>query len=155
MITIKHFVGLNDTPAAELGQRASAELIENGFGQRIVGLHWSYDCFVAYNNTTPVGFVIYEDRVKSYKDLWLHLSYVIPEHRGRGVFSKLWAALIEKAQAVEGLSINSMTHPANLVMRSVAKMQGRTEVGVQLKFEVPAKDNSAGKPGQSDGVMLI
>jgi L-amino acid N-acyltransferase YncA len=62
---------------------------------------------------------------------------VIPECRGLGIYRLLFAALVEKARELKRPTIWSATAANNHHMRDVAKKQGRVEVAVTFRFEVP------------------
>lgn len=133
---IRHFEGLNYTPAVELGYRANLELMQLGLGEAVQTLSWDHNAIVAYEADTPIGVIVWSEE-KYNKHIWVTLSYVLPQHRRKGVFAEMWKALIEKAIVLKVMHIRSMTHARNHRMRDVAKKLGRVEDAVRLTFTVP------------------
>jgi GNAT superfamily N-acetyltransferase len=98
-------------------------------------LHFSYNGITASIDGKVVGVIVWIDQ-KDSRRIWLQLGYVVPEHRGKGIYGHLWRALIDKARELQRPAIWSATGIDNYRMREVAKKQGRAEVAVSLKFDV-------------------
>jgi L-amino acid N-acyltransferase YncA len=64
-------------------------------------------------------------------------GYVDPAWRGKGIYTHLWNALVDKARELKVKQIGSGTRLDNHRMRAVAKAQGRREVSVNMEFTVP------------------
>lgn len=133
---IDHYQGLDGTPAVALALRGQTECLEHG-GEQAVGLHWSYNAITATIDGKVVGVIVWIDQMKDSRRIWLQLGYMLPEFRGRGIYSYLWSALILKAQEMKCPQIQSATNVNNYHMREVAKAQGRVEFAVSLRFDVP------------------
>ena len=132
---IIHYEGLDATPIVGMALRARAEGIEEGSFPD-VGLHWSYNGIGAWVDGELAGIIVWHEE-KSNKRLWLQQGYVAPAWRGKGIYSHLWNALVEKARELKQPSIGSGTRFNNDRMRAVAKKQGRRETSVILEFDVP------------------
>ena len=86
----------------------------------------------------PVGVITFS-HTKWVRQLDIHIGYVVPEHRGRGIYRAMWNRLVEEAQARDALVIWGNTHTDNAVMRATARALDRVERGVLLRFDVPPK----------------
>jgi len=140
-IEIQFFDGLNNTPALELAMRGWAEMHEKGLSDGNLNIHSSLKAFVAIapngHDKLPVGVMTF-DPEPTLRRVWIFQSYVIPEFRGRGIYTALWNKLVEYATVeLKAKSIQSGTHVRNSAMRAVAKRQGRYEESVLLRFDLP------------------
>lgn len=135
---IHHYDGLDGTPAVAIALLGQLECLNEG-GESAVGLHFSYQAITATVDGKVVGVIVWFDQTKESKRIWLQLGYVLPAYRGRGIYTRLWHALIEKAQDLKCPQIHSATRIDNHHMRDVAKAQGRVEYAVSLRFEVPVR----------------
>jgi GNAT superfamily N-acetyltransferase len=135
-VQISHYAGIDGTPAVGLALRGQHECIAAG-GDQAVGLHHSYQAILATVDAEPIGVIIWFEQKEQHR-IWLQLGYVLPEYRGRGIYSMLWDQLVDKARELKQPAIWSGTAVGNATMRGVARKQGRKEVAVSLKFEVPA-----------------
>jgi RimJ/RimL family protein N-acetyltransferase len=98
-------------------------------------IYWDDRAVVAYDAGRPIGIITYA------KADWLqcaniHLGYVVPEHRGHGVYRALWEALVAKCRELKLREINGSTHVDNTAMRSVAARLGRVEHSINLVFKL-------------------
>lgn len=135
---IEHYEGLNFTPALKLAVRGWLELLEEGLADNALGLAWDQNAFVAFDEDgEAVGTIVYQ-HFQYRKELWVQQGYVLPEHRGKGVYKELFAACVAKARELKAVRISGGTHPRNAVMRAAAEQQGRRETGIVTTFEVPA-----------------
>lgn len=73
--------------------------------------------------------------------LWVQLSYVAEQFRGRGVYKAAYAALRQIAQHRTCRSIEGATHVKNTAMRTVAKRMGRREEFVILVDDIEIVPN--------------
>ena len=143
---INHYEGMDGTPAVAIALLGQLECLNEG-GERAVGLHWSYNAITATVENKVVGVIVWFDQTKESKRIWLQLGYVLPAFRGKGIYSHLWRALVEKARQMKCPEIHSATRFDNHHMREVAKAQGRVEYAVSLRFRVPeASDDQPVKP---------
>lgn len=138
-IIIRHYEGLNRTPALPLAEKAQAELKAEGLTENASLISWDHQAFVAFEFDVAVGVITF-GHTKWLKQLDISLGYVEPDRRGTGVYRALWAALVVHAQKVGAVEICGSTSVRNQRMRDVAKALGRAEVGVILKFTVPAAE---------------
>src|SRR3954469_18342494 len=105
---IHHYEGIDNTPAVAIALLGQLECVNEG-GERAVGLHWSYQAITATIDNKVVGVIVWLDQMKESKRIWLQLGYVLPAFRGKGIYSSLWRALVEKAQQMKCLEIHSAT----------------------------------------------
>lgn len=132
--------GLNGTPAAELAVRGWCETVERGFGDGNLNMNAGLNAMIGYaangRDMLPVGVITWDatDSARA----WVYQSYVLPEFRGRGVYSAMWAALVDHAmrKLPKVRSIESATHIRNIAMREIAKKLGRREEAVILRFDI-------------------
>ncbi|EJN11809.1 acetyltransferase [Bradyrhizobium sp. YR681] len=134
-VQITHYSGIDGTPAVALALRGQYEMINDG-GEQAVGLHHSYNGILASIDGKAVGVIIWFEQKDSHR-LWLQLGYVLPEHRRNGIYNMLWDQLVDKARKLGASAIWSGTAIGNDAMRAVARKQGRKEIAVSLKFDVP------------------
>ncbi|MEH2474579.1 GNAT superfamily N-acetyltransferase [Nitrobacteraceae bacterium AZCC 2161] len=127
---------MDNTPATAIAVRGQAELMAE-FGSRFIGLYWEYNAITATVDGQVVGVIVWHEEKHNHR-LWLQLGYVVPEWRGKGIYTFLWNELVAKAGKLKYGSIASGTSIDNYRMRAVAKTQGRVEVGVNMSFPVRA-----------------
>lgn len=139
-VDVKLYDGISRTPALDLAMRGWADTVDHGFGDGTLNVFSSIKAFVAFTENgrdmLPVGVLTWdEDAVL--KRIWIYQGYVLPEFRGRGVYSALWAALVNHATAnTKVVAIESATHIKNITMRAVANRLGRVEEAVTLRFDI-------------------
>ena len=136
-ITIRHYDGPNRTSGALILHRAEYELVRDGLMIPIFQTGYEDQVITAETEDGVAVGVISYAHAKWAKHIDLKIGYVTPEFRGKGVYRRLWAALVEKAQELKVKEIMGNTHMENSTLRSAAKAFGRAEVGVVLRFEVP------------------
>lgn len=139
---IKHFDGINFTPALPLALRGVLELIDAGLSDPVLTLDWDAAAIVAFSNGKPVGVLVWK-KLDWRKEAFIQLGYVLPDHRGQGAYRALWHALIDKAVELKLHHIESGTHLDNAAMRAVARALGRTEHGVYLQYVLPVPADGA------------
>jgi RimJ/RimL family protein N-acetyltransferase len=137
-LEVCHYEGLNHTPAVALAQQGWAESIKDGLSEPIVALGWDQNAIVAsIEDGTPVGVLVWAKQDWG-KQIVVVFGYVLPEFRRKGVYDKLWLALVDKAKELKITRILGETHIDNQAMRAVAKKHGRHERSVMLTFDVPS-----------------
>lgn len=130
--------GLNGTPAAELAVRGWLEDVEK-YGQLELNMGAAHHALIGYapngRDMLPVGVLTFDTDAAR---VWIYQSYVLPEFRGRGVYSAMWTRLIEHVQhdLPKVRSIQSATNVRNQAMRAIAKRQDRREEAVTLRFDI-------------------
>jgi RimJ/RimL family protein N-acetyltransferase len=131
---------LNGTPAATLAVKGWLELQEKGFSDGSLNMLGNMHAFVGYaengRDMLPVGVITFTVEIAR---LWIHQSYVLPEFRGRGVYSAMWAELVSHVtlNLPNIREITSAAHAKNQAMRAIAKRQGRVEEAVILRLDIP------------------
>lgn len=130
---------LNYTPATLLATAGWLEVEQAGFGDGVLNIGGVQKAVLAYlradRDEVPVGVITFQvDGAR----IWLCQSYVVPEYRGRGIYTAMWAKLYGHAQ--ENLPnvrvLLSATHLRNDTMRKVARRLGREETGVILETRI-------------------
>ncbi len=138
-IKVVAYKGLNNTPALALAVRGWIELNDRGFGDRSMCVNACEDAFVAFFpnglEMLPVGVMTYNYN-EGARCLWINLSYVDEEFRGRGCYRALWDTIVAYAISIKAQSIQSGTHVRNNAMREVSKRLGRFEEFVILRFNL-------------------
>lgn len=134
-IEVKSFDQMAHKDVTLLATLGWVENVEHGLSSGELNSHYSYKAFVAYVDGAPVGVVTWE-KLGSSNRLWINQSYVKPEFRRRGVYTKMWEYVVEKAKELKVFEIASGTHPNNAEMRAVAKKLGRTETGIIMSMKV-------------------
>lgn len=130
---------VNAAPASKLAMRGWIELNDNGLGDGEL-IATDQATYVAYapngRDMVPAGVLVFKIGSST---VWVSMAYVLPEYRGRGVFSAMWAALhelvFEKLPTVS--SIQYEAHLNNKAMRAVAQRMGHRETAVVMKVDIP------------------
>lgn len=128
------------SPAWELVPQAVTYLEESGFGlgrgPQTPPL-FTDSCLAAIGKDgKAIGFVTWDCG----GEIWhITLSYVVPEHRRKGIHTALFDALVDKGlQKGNIVSIDSMTHGNNLAAQAAFEAQGRTKEYIMYSY--PLKD---------------
>lgn len=122
--------------AGALAVAAQAELISKGFADSRVDISSSWQCVMVKAEIAPrefipagmIAFMIEEPTGR----LWVNLSFVVEQFRGRGVYRLMYEALRVVAKQKKCRTIEGATHVKNAAMRAVAKRVGRAEEFVVL-----------------------
>lgn len=130
--------GLNLTPAAELAVKGWLEIVAT-YGDLELNMGATLHAIIGYapngRDKLAVGVITFDVEAAR---AWVHQSYVLPEFRGRGVYSAMWATLVEHvAKKLPNVrSIQSATSVRNKTMRTIAARQGRREEAVTLRIDI-------------------
>lgn len=140
MITIEHYDGLNRTPALRLALAAQLELLENELCEPLLNIFWDQQAVVGFwahegCSPRPVGVLTW-NHVPAFKHIDVALAYVEPQRRLGGVYTAMWAGLVDKARALGVEFIISSTSTENVIMRKIARGQKRSFFGSYLKYTV-------------------
>jgi GNAT superfamily N-acetyltransferase len=141
-IEIQHVDGLNGTPAARLAVQGWLDVDERGLGEAgaVLNMHWSQKAFVAVvpngQEKLSVGVLTYE-KMDATKVMFINQVYVVPEFRGRGVYTAMFEAAVAQACELGMLRVALGTHVRNTAMREIARKHGGMETTVMITFEVP------------------
>lgn len=139
-VVVRSFTGLNNTPAAVLAVRGWLELVERGLGDGSLNMSYDLKAFVAYaangRDQLPVGVMTWQF-LEHCSEVLIHQSYVLPEFRGQGCYAALWECMVQRAAELKAVAIVSGTHVRNAPMRAIASRQGRVEVAVTLRYDLP------------------
>ncbi len=91
---------------------------------------------VGYVDSLPVGVMVLTDWEQN-DALYVHLTYVLPEQRRKGVARIMFLDAISEARRLGRAHIRSTTAASNKTMRLVAGAMGRVEESVNLRYDVP------------------
>lgn len=132
--------GLNGSAAVSLALRGWIEINDAGLHDGTMNVHAGLHAIIGHaqngRDMLPVGVITFDHDV-NFNRVWIFQSYVVPEFRGRGVYTAMWAKLVEhSAEKLHVRSIEGATHVRNSAMRAVAKRMGRVEEAVILKFSL-------------------
>lgn len=139
-IEVRAFDGLNNTPAAELAVRGWLEMVEKDLGDGSLNMGHDQKALVAYmangRDVLPVGVMTWR-YLEWCREVLICQSYVLTEFRGRGCYSAMWQQMIHQATELKAVAIIAGFHVRNSAMRSIAARQGRVEVAVTSRFDLP------------------
>jgi len=125
--------------ASILAVRAQAELISKGFADSRAEISASWECVLVAveqgREFVPAGMISFAHDAPIGR-MWLQLSYVVEEYRGRGVYKLMYNAVRTIAQQRKCRTIESATHIKNTAMRAIGKKLGRTEEFVIMVDEL-------------------
>lgn len=134
---IRHYVGLNRTPALPLAVRGWLALIEADHCSNYVQITADQNAFVAFEDGVAAAVLTYRHE-PALKQIEVGIGFTLPDYRARGLYNSLWAALVAKAKEIDAVHIASAVFLDNTAMRSVAQNQGRIERTVTLDYAVPS-----------------
>lgn len=128
------------TPALELALRGWVEINDQGLHDGTLNCYPHLKAILGYamngRDRLPVGVITFEHEAMQ-RRVWAFQVYVLPEFRGRGVFTAMWAKLVEHStEILKARSIEMGTHVRNSAMRAAAKRTGSVEEAVFLKFNL-------------------
>lgn len=136
---VQFFPRINGSVALKLAIDGWVEMNNKGLGDG--SINWSPEMsgivgFTANGrDQLPVGVLTF-DQQPGNANLWVSQAYVQEEFRGRGVYSAMWAKLVEFAAENGYQAIRMGTHLRNSAMRAVAQRTGCIEEAVVLKFSL-------------------
>jgi GNAT superfamily N-acetyltransferase len=110
---------LSRCKALELGQCGADHLRKIGFGDGMLNTSDSA-LWIEDDRGQPVGILVFSIDGTCGEDIWLDLAYVIPEHRGKGMFTALFRKLVDLAADRGALTIGAGIHRENRPMLQAA-----------------------------------
>lgn len=136
-VVIKHYDGVNNTPAIQLISNGWAEMLDNGvIGDELI-CNWDNKAIVAFHQDRAVGVIAYSP-IEYRKSIWITLSYVREEYRRQGIYSQLFAALVTKAAELKAVGIEGGISIKNTEMLAASDKMNRKRMYITTRFEVPA-----------------
>lgn len=132
----KEYDGVNQTPAVALLTRGHQELLAQGLAPNELVGSWEHQAVVAFAGNVPVGVMTYTHE-KWRRILWVHMGYVAPEARRRGVYRLMFERVVRAAQKLGAAEILGSTHVDNKAMLECYAALGRTRFSVTSRFIVP------------------
>jgi GNAT superfamily N-acetyltransferase len=82
-----------------------------------------------------MGFISYANQEWN-KVVLVRFGYVLPEHRRKGVYKRLYAELVKEAKAKKATRLSSATFLKNRRVRAAAKQRGNSELKVTLDMDL-------------------
>jgi RimJ/RimL family protein N-acetyltransferase len=131
---------ITGTPALSLAIQGWAETNAAGLGEGILNCHASHKAILGWaqngRDLLPVGVLTFDDE-PLFRRVWIYQAFVLQEFRGRGVYTAMWAKLVEHSvETLKARSIQYATHLRNSAMRAAAKRTGCIEEAVHLRFNL-------------------
>lgn len=131
--------GVSGTDATPLLMQGWLELHQGGIGDgECIGAN--LNALVAYapngRDMLPVGVMAFKIGTSC---VWLDLAYVIPDFRGRRIFTAMWSTLTSLVAEKMPSTIRSIEYEAhinNKTMRAVAQRMGHRETAVMMKVDI-------------------
>lgn len=138
-VAIHHHDGINNTPALDIATRGFVELRSAGLTLPHIPLGWDHNALTASVEQDIVGVLTYQ-HLAYMKELHVGVGYVEPAWCRNGIYGLLWAELVRRARDLKVVAVSSTTHIGNAAMQTVALRQGRREIGIVLRYDVPEAD---------------
>jgi GNAT superfamily N-acetyltransferase len=112
--------------------RHIAELIDNGHAYPVTS--WDDDCSAIYaeKDGEVLGHIVYD--VKKKDVMWITLSAVAKEHRGKGIYTLLHGHLEKTAKDLNFSIISSHIH-----VKNTARLKSAEQVGMKPVYYYMAK----------------
>jgi GNAT superfamily N-acetyltransferase len=132
---IRHYQVVANTPALPLLVKGWAELLAVGHAGDGVLVCWDHKAIVAFSADLPVGVMSWSD-VEWQNQLYVHLAYVEPGFRRRGVHRLMFRALVEKARELKRPVIGGGYVIGNSGSSAVMEAEDRRRHGVTTRFIV-------------------
>lgn len=122
---LKQAEKINGCPAVRLAVRGWHEIIEAGHTTSdCVSLAWDDSVLWMEHEGEIVAVLTYKAQEWN-KTLWICLSFVLPVHRGNGLYSRLYAKAVEIAKEKGMVRVESGISPRNGAMLAAATKNGR------------------------------
>ena len=137
-VEIRYYQPLNGSPLVPLATRAWADIMEAGLGGPYTLLSWDNHGLGAFHGEELVGLLVWAD-VEWRREYQVTLGYVRPDWRQRGVYRRLWAHLVLRAQEAGRERIEGTTYLENHAMRAAMEGLGRRAVSINYTYDVPAR----------------
>lgn len=139
-IEVRHFDRVNNTPALRLATLGWLDGHERGLGENVANIFMNLKAFVAFakngRDTVAAGVMTYEHHQCHNNEIFIYQSYVLPEFRGRGLYTAMWNEIVAKGIELKAVKICSVTSVRNSAMRMIAARQGRVEEAITLSFNL-------------------
>src|SRR6266702_4781962 len=119
---IKYVAEIEGSPVVQYVANAWCQLMKEGHWDRTsVLISGGLSCVYAVENKKVVGCLTWHGDDSNWT---INLGYISPEYRRKGLYSKLHAALLEKARAAHVPQITSIVKPTNEPIRASKTKEG-------------------------------
>ena len=127
-LRIRHMDTYMRTPALRTAIKAWLEIEESGHGDGGQLISWNHPVLVALDtrDKTVCGILTYS-RKDEESVIHVRIGYVEVSHRGHGIYSHLWHALMARAKKDGAMRIVGTTHAQNTGMKRLAVRLGRKQ----------------------------
>ena len=133
---IKFFDGCNNTPIVPYYLKAMLELTKKGLNHGCVSFNYEQKAFAAFKGDKMIGMLLFDD-CKWKNTVVVVLGHVRSKHRKKGIYKKLWEALVAWSQKEGRILIEGATSIKNKRMQKVMKAQNRFMTSINYEFKVP------------------
>ena len=145
-VTIRHYDCIMNTPALPLAVRAWYELLRDGLtdpGAQVV--QYDHKGIVALIDDDPLAVLTWGEQAYA-NQVFVGVAFVLPAFRRQGIHTRMWKELIIKTRALKRPVIVSGAHIKNKGSIAMQRSQGRMDVALLTRFEVPELDETTGQP---------
>lgn len=134
MITIEHYDMVDLSPAIIMIHEGCLELARKGYMDTL-HVYWDDKVIALRIDSDLVGVMTYR-KIQHTSSLWISLSYIDPQHRGAGLYKKLYAELVVKAKEEKVRFIDSGTDVNNHQAQRAFASVGRKVTSYSYRSEV-------------------
>lgn len=135
-LSFKHFENSNNTPAYPMILKGLVELVENKFAFDEFTVFHDTEALIVFDGSTPIGLMAFT-YVAWRRVIHVNLTYIVPEFRLMGAYSRLWEQMIQHAKKVGAVRIEGGVSVINKAMIGAAIKSGRTHVANLYAYDVP------------------
>lgn len=123
---LKHAEKLCQSPCYPIAVRGWNELCELGFADESTGqiINWDYPVIWIEENAIPVAVMVYQ-HVMWMNMFHIVLSFVIPSHRRRGLYRRMYGEVLERAITAGVSQVQGTMHRMNIRAIQAADHLGR------------------------------
>lgn len=138
---LHHVEKVVGTPAPAIIARAWVDLLEQGLIQdHMIPIGWDDSAFYITDGDRFVAVLSY------FAAEWnggahVKVGWVAPEYRRRGLYRRLWSALVERAREKGWMRIEGATAANNAPLQAFAASVGRELTAFSYSYAVPLGDN--------------
>ena len=111
-------------------QRTSADIIDMGFGAPYDWpINFDDEVLIVKHDNIPVACMVFR-WIEWKKQFFLPHTFVLPDYRRRGIYTRMYARLKEIAASKKAINIVSGVHVNNKIMQDCSERNGRIRMGI-------------------------
>lgn len=122
---VKHIQRIDGSIALPIYARGFSDIMESPFRPPSSTFYPNIEAVIAIEDEKVVGIISYFLDKETETSYWINLSYVLPSHRQKGVWKKMYKKLVEVAKSRHIKVIEGGIHVDNTAMIESAKSVGR------------------------------